>query len=138
MDSRCQICGNEGESINHLLFQCTLSRQVWAEAGIPQPEFGFHETSIYQNISYLVDLKKRRLGVNENKRAWPWIIWRIWKSRNEFLFKGYEWSAKEIAQKAFEDSEEWFLAQTMEEEITQAEPTQEKRENLKWSPPPKD
>lgn len=28
IDSRCQICGLEGESINNVLFSCTLARQV--------------------------------------------------------------------------------------------------------------
>lgn len=105
VDDRCQLCGNDGESINHMIFQCPLARQVWAEAYIPHPQQGFHEFSIFQNINYLIEIKKRSLGEAEKKRAWPWIIWRIWKSRNDFLFKGIRWTAKEIAKKAFEDSE---------------------------------
>ena len=28
VDTRCQICGLEGESINHVLFTCTIARQT--------------------------------------------------------------------------------------------------------------
>lgn len=67
-------------------------------------------------------IKKKRWGERkEKKRAWPWVIWNIWKSRNELLLKGTDWSALEIARKAFLDSEEWALAQSVEEEITKAE-----------------
>lgn len=135
VDERCQICGVDRESINHLLFTCPLARRVWAESGLPHPEVGFHETSIFQNIHYLLEIKKRRGGMIENKRAWPWILWNIWKSRNELLFKGTRWSAVEIALKALKDSEEWFLAQVVEEEMLQVEQSLEPRERGLWKPP---
>ncbi|KAG7555091.1 Reverse transcriptase zinc-binding domain [Arabidopsis suecica] len=58
LDQRCQICGFEGESINHLLFICTLARQVWALADIPSPENGFDGHSIYHNLHYILKLAK--------------------------------------------------------------------------------
>ncbi|KAG2304842.1 hypothetical protein Bca4012_064004 [Brassica carinata] len=121
-----------------MIFQCPLARQVWAEADIPHPEHWYHETSIYQNINYLMEVKQRRIGETEKKRAWPWVVWNIWKSRNDLFFKGIRWSAKEIATKAFKDSEEWFLAQIVEEEISQAEPKRLSSLRQKWNPLPKD
>lgn len=52
-DSVCQICGLEGESINHVLFSCTLARQVWAISGFPSPQGGFDDCSVWTNMSYL-------------------------------------------------------------------------------------
>lgn len=37
IDSRCQLCGVEGESIFHTLFQCDPARQVWAFIWYPSP-----------------------------------------------------------------------------------------------------
>ena len=46
VDERCQLCGREGEDINHALFVCDIARQVWALSEIPSPREGFHEASI--------------------------------------------------------------------------------------------
>lgn len=35
VDERCQLCGLDGESIHHTLFQCSGESQVWALSGIP-------------------------------------------------------------------------------------------------------
>ena len=47
IDSRCQVCGMEGESINHVLFTCTLARQFWAICNFPRPHSDFSVSSIY-------------------------------------------------------------------------------------------
>lgn len=41
IDPRCQMCGYEGESINHILFTCPLARVVWAQTNFPFPRCGF-------------------------------------------------------------------------------------------------
>lgn len=87
-DERCQLCGGEEEDINHVLFTCHIARQVWAEAGIPSPQFGFSASSIFANLSFLFGVKKLNRGSSESIRTWPWILWILWKSRNEFLSEG--------------------------------------------------
>ncbi|KAG7533614.1 Zinc knuckle CX2CX4HX4C [Arabidopsis thaliana x Arabidopsis arenosa] len=111
-DPRCQVCGEVGESINHVLFTCSLARQIWALSGVPTPEFGFQNGSIFANIQFLFDLKKNGLIPDHIKRSWPWVLWRLWKNRNKLFFEGLIFCPLKSFQKIQEDTHEWFLAQT--------------------------
>lgn len=46
-DSRCQRCGREDESINHVLFECPVARLVWAQSGFPFPRSGFENRNLF-------------------------------------------------------------------------------------------
>lgn len=58
MDSRCQRCENEGESSNHVLFTCSVARQVWVLSNFSSPQSGFDMVSVYKNIHYVLTLSK--------------------------------------------------------------------------------
>ncbi|KAG7533599.1 Reverse transcriptase zinc-binding domain [Arabidopsis thaliana x Arabidopsis arenosa] len=78
-DLRCQNCGEETESINHILFSCSLARQVWALSGVPAPRDGFGKSSLFANFQFLFELlldKRLELRVI---RSFPWILWRKWR-----------------------------------------------------------
>lgn len=136
IDSRCQVCGLEGESIHHVLFDCDPARQTWALLRIPHPQFGFQNGSIFSNINYLLNVKTSNREVADEKRAWPWVLWFIWKSRNDLLFNGRRWDPEEIKEKAILDAEEWFLAQEVEEETVKKELRSASRPKRRWTPPP--
>lgn len=136
VDDRCQICGLEGEDINHVLFSCTFAGQVWALLNIPSPQYGFHGSSIYGNLSFMLRVIKLPLGSVEHKRAWPWVLWNIWKCRNGLLFEGKRWSATEIAHKALSESEEWFLAQVVDKEMERKQNEGALSVKIRWKPPP--
>jgi len=53
----CLMCGEEKETINHIMFQCTLARQVWAFSLVPSPLNGFG-SSIFTNMCHLLDMSK--------------------------------------------------------------------------------
>ena len=113
-DDRCQLCGFEGESVNHVLFSCHLARICWALSNIPSPRGGFSVSSIYENISYL--LRTRPVGRYgaDSVRSWPWLLWFLWKNRNSFIFEGKSFEAEEIVVKAKQEAEAWFLAQQVQ------------------------
>lgn len=78
VDNRCQACGEEGESINHIIFSSTVARQAWALSTIPHPQRGFHLHSIFENLIFLLSLTRTSIGI-EARRVWPWVLWQLWK-----------------------------------------------------------
>ncbi|KAL0695177.1 hypothetical protein Bca4012_062357 [Brassica carinata] len=87
VDNRCQTCGGELDSVNHLLFECCFARQVWAVSLIPQQRGGFDDSSIYTNINHLLNLNDLKQLNEKVRRVWPWILWNLWKRRNEMILK---------------------------------------------------
>ncbi|XP_018443455.1 uncharacterized protein LOC108815310 [Raphanus sativus] len=109
----CQTCGMERESINHVLFSCTLARQVWASSGFPHPLGGFDENSVFANVSYLFKTWRTKEDVRWITRSFPWTFWFLWKNRNSLLFEGFLFDGDQICAKAAEEANLWFLAQEM-------------------------
>uniref|UniRef100_A0A1J3E4V1 Putative mitochondrial protein n=1 Tax=Noccaea caerulescens TaxID=107243 RepID=A0A1J3E4V1_NOCCA len=116
VDERCQICGVDGESINHVIFTCTFARQVWAMSDYPSPVNGMDKGSVYSNIHHLLVKFTNILWTLELRRSFPWIIWRIWKNRNSFLFDGDPFDPGALVGKIKNDVEEWILAQAVLDE----------------------
>ncbi|KAG2324302.1 hypothetical protein Bca52824_007030 [Brassica carinata] len=98
---------------------------VWLDKWIDDPELGLRSPWI-KNTSF------------ENKRAWPWLIWRIWKNRNDFIFSGIRWEPEETQRKARLEADEWFLAQEVEDELGAKETKQATVVERRWSPPEHD
>ncbi|KAL1216437.1 putative mitochondrial protein [Cardamine amara subsp. amara] len=134
-DIRCQLCGMEGESINHALFTCTVARQTWALSRFSHPREGFDEFSVYSNLYYLYTTGKKRGLPTNIRRLFPWILWRIWKNRNLFLFEGKVFHPLETQKKIEEDAKEWSMAQIVEQEIEENNAVEEEPKTF-WEPPP--
>lgn len=59
IDDRCQTCGLTGESVNHVIFICTVARQIWAMSGVPSPAGGHDPDSLFTNVSYLLSVTRK-------------------------------------------------------------------------------
>ena len=79
-DEVFQICGMAGEYINHLLFVCSLARQILAISGFPSPAGGFHNCSLFVNLNHLFSVSDDKGNVKEITRVFPWTLWYIWKT----------------------------------------------------------
>ena len=114
VDTRCQTCGMEGESMNHVLFTCTIARQSWVLCNYPVPENGFDPSFIYSNIFYVLKMGNNQRCPSNIRRSGSWILWSIWKNRNSLLFNGSLSVGQIFAKSTFEEVDHWFLVKEME------------------------
>ena len=136
IDLVCQACGFQGESINHIVFGCFIARQVWALANVPHPENGFDLISHYAIFHLLLLMMKNESISEEVRNCIPWIVWYLWKYRNEIIFEGKQVSAIDLVVKIKEEAEFWLMAQK-NEKLREKEDLEAKTVVMKsWSAPP--
>ncbi|XP_018462688.1 uncharacterized protein LOC108833789 [Raphanus sativus] len=63
----------------------------------------------------------------------PWLLWRIWKNRNEFVFRGTDYMAQATTRKAWEDAVAW--RDRVEVEIEEVKRPAAEAPIVKWKPP---
>lgn len=134
-DGTCQTCGADGESINHVLFSCSFARQVWAISWFPSPSGGFDDSSVFENLSYLVTTWQARDEIKDVTRSFPWILWYLWKNRNSLLFEGAMFNTEQVCDKAVEEAQLWYAVQILE--LRSMEDHRDSSFQVSaWKPPP--
>ncbi|XP_056846116.1 uncharacterized protein LOC130497268 [Raphanus sativus] len=103
----CSRCDGEAESVNHLLFQCHYARRAWTVANIHIPPSGKWSNSLFANLYWVLNLKQEYPKEEVDEGFVPVLLWRLWKNRNEFLFRGKDYDADSTVRKVWEDVEEW-------------------------------
>ncbi|XP_013624943.1 PREDICTED: uncharacterized protein LOC106331160 [Brassica oleracea var. oleracea] len=82
-DNYCPRCGEPEETATHAIFECPPALQVW----------------------------KNDIAVPELDRdLYPWIIWYIWKARNDKIFRGIDRDPIELVRYAESECQAWFNA----------------------------
>lgn len=75
LDWRCQFCGEDVESINHVLFTCPIARQLWALSNFSIPKDGYDQFSLFSNFHYLFSMEKMNYIPKEIRLSFPWVVW---------------------------------------------------------------
>ncbi|KAL9813407.1 putative ribonuclease H domain, reverse transcriptase zinc-binding domain-containing protein [Arabidopsis thaliana] len=133
-DGSCPRCPSQVESVNHLLFKCSFARLVWAISKIPAPPEREWLDSFYQNLHKLLNITQCHPWLGDDGLVAPWILWRLWKNRNDLVFKGKQFDAPDVIRRAIEDEEEWRLSMQrsfIPKHIEKTEPPA-----VKWKQPP--
>jgi len=117
-DKGCPRCEEVEETINHLLFHCPPSRQIWALSPIPTSGNIFPRNSLFYNFDFLF-WRDREFGIGEKVlELFPWIIWYIWKSKNRFVFENFREPPPETLVLALQETAVWKQATLKEDDST--------------------
>ncbi|KAL0864081.1 hypothetical protein Bca101_043199 [Brassica carinata] len=92
-DGNCGRCNMDSETVNHILFTCPYARLIWAVSPIQAPPNGVMSDTLYANIYRVLNIKHHSPDLKIHDDLVPWLLWRIWKNRNEFIFKWIDYSA---------------------------------------------
>lgn len=71
---------------------------------IPAPPEGITENSLYSNLYHVFNSHKKYRKDEVPVELVPWILWRIWKNRNDFQYKGRDYDVISTLNKAREDA----------------------------------
>ena len=82
IDPTCTFCGHSDETKSHILWECSLARNVWALAqGKLQKS-----CSVMPSFCFLTHSMIERLSAKELE-SWAMIAWSLWNARNRFHFE---------------------------------------------------
>ncbi|CAA7031188.1 unnamed protein product [Microthlaspi erraticum] len=107
-DPLCMRCGMAAETINHMVFECPPVLQVWALSPVPTAISRFPTEGLFTNVAHLF----WNLPDDDRMRMYPWLIWFIWKARNDKVFSNVDWDPYEIINHAAAEASAWASAQT--------------------------
>ena len=108
-DIFCSRCGDQEESINHVFFYCPPARQVWALSKIPSNPNNFPLDSFFANMDHLF----WRVNPKMDDHQFAWILWYIWKGRNNKVFSNIDIDPRDTLKIAELESKLWVEAQVL-------------------------
>ena len=108
-DIFCSRCGDQEESINHVFFYCPPARQVWALSKIPSNPNIFPLGSSFANMDHLF----KRVNPKMDDHQFTWILWYIWKGRNNKVFSNIDVDPRDTVKLAELESTRWTENQVL-------------------------
>ncbi|KAL1207156.1 hypothetical protein V5N11_032759 [Cardamine amara subsp. amara] len=113
-DGLCPRCGAENETTNHMLFLCPFARQIWDTVPTGLDPSLFPSEALFTHLDTLFWRLNEEALMQDQVRSFPWILWLIWKARNEKVFNGIRKSLDETLNMAVTDCRAWGEANNKE------------------------
>ena len=118
IDSLCSRCQTEEETINHVLFTCPYVDSIWRLSNSPFLTGHTFSQDTEENLSFRIDSFSSN-NLTEEQRITPfWLIWRIWKARNNFVFNKFNESCSRVVTQTETEVNEWIQNMTPRGETT--------------------
>lgn len=115
VECTCPTSSQQEETINHALFTFRPALQWWALSNLQAPTM-FPSDSHESNMDYLLCRMHNRDIPEEYTRSYPWIMWYIWKSRNDKLFNNVDRTPLDILDITHKETRDWFMVNYAEGE----------------------
>ncbi|CAN7133864.1 unnamed protein product, partial [Brassica rapa subsp. narinosa] len=136
-NTSCPSCDQASETICHVLFSCPTAVEAWRLAGIQPPPAGFSQSSVFLNLHYMVAGYKQQRSDRDNLKAFPWILWNLWKGRNALVFENIRVTPNSTVVKALEEAEIWYQAQQPDQNTSMEKKSTNASLGI-WEKPPSD
>nr|VDD54831.1 unnamed protein product [Brassica oleracea] len=124
-DNYCPRYGEPEESVTHAIFECPPALKAWSLSSTQTSPNLFPVSSVYTNMDYLFWRKKGIIEPVQDRDPYPWIIWYIWKARNDKLFRGIDRDPLELVRYAESECQAWFDANEVPQPVIQENNTEE-------------
>ncbi|KAK9277999.1 hypothetical protein L1049_027556 [Liquidambar formosana] len=131
----CPFCG-EDETIPHLFFYCQFARVVWYGNPLQLDSGAISRPSFIQYMEVLMEKWNGEESWPDVLRLMVFILWRIWKARNDKSFAGKVWSPGDVISKALVDALEYNTAVSQGVNLRSGVHESNSRENRvpRWCP----
>lgn len=103
----CPRCGRCNESINHALFTCTSSIVIWRLSNLSCVRPHSLSDNLEDNFTNILNSLQNNLLSDIEKLLPFWLLWRIWKSRNNLVFNKFRESFSKTVLLAKAETKEW-------------------------------
>lgn len=107
-----------------MLFECPTALYVWTLSDVPSLPGCFPSSSFYHNMDFLLWKMKDMGLLSPQEKNYSWIIWYIWKARNDKVFNGKKVPPPKSLQLASLEAESWRITSTKdcEDETEETQP----------------
>ena len=111
-DRYCKRCVTEVETTEHLFFNCPHAMQIWRASNIPLRSITNSQVTLERKIKEILEYHKHK-GIYDLIAQLPiWIMWKIWRSRNQLIFQKKNNTWQKDLREARQEAEEWLTVDT--------------------------
>lgn len=108
VSSQCIRCCFDIETTDHTFFQCRYAQGVWKLSGLSLTLLLDAAVSVEDKLRYLLSLANEDNVPRHVHLLSTWLLWRIWKGRNELLHSKNDLSEQITFSRAKVDIKEWI------------------------------
>ncbi|XP_071709100.1 uncharacterized protein [Rutidosis leptorrhynchoides] len=106
--TRCPVCDDSIETLDHLMFHCNKAKDIWNRIS---NWWDINDLNV-SNLSELAAAKNQNIKTSTGSSIWQAIIWitgfHIWKNRNDTVFGKPVLSSPKIVSNIQANSFEWI------------------------------